>query len=204
MTWYGPRGESLLITYLVPFDTTQTNPAGLLSMAGGVAVADAISNLTGLEPRLRWPNDVLLPDKKVAGILTEVFPVRSDARPPLMVAALGIGLNVNIGQWPDALGASATSLRLRTGRPWPVELIEAAVRTSLRPCLGLLAGSEPKSIVERWRTFDASIGRNYMLAEGTQPEVVRAVAINDAGFLMVRTGTGRQFPVVSARHTSES
>jgi BirA family biotin operon repressor/biotin-[acetyl-CoA-carboxylase] ligase len=106
-SWQAPGWTSVLVSVLL---RPAVEPARLpeLSLIAGGAVAEAIAEVTGLEPAIKFPNDVLLDGKKVAGILAE----SSDAR-----VVLGIGVNAN--QTADQLPADAqtepTSLRVETG-----------------------------------------------------------------------------------------
>jgi BirA family biotin operon repressor/biotin-[acetyl-CoA-carboxylase] ligase len=87
--------------------STVLRPAPLLTLALGLATADAITRATGIACDLRWPNDVLIGAKKVAGILVELV----DG-----AAISGIGVNVNHARFPPDLAGEATSLRLHAGR----------------------------------------------------------------------------------------
>jgi BirA family biotin operon repressor/biotin-[acetyl-CoA-carboxylase] ligase len=106
--WDAPAGTSILCSMLlVPPVATERLPR--LTPVAGRAVAAALAAATGLEPRLKFPNDVLLEGRKVAGILAEA----SEGR-----VVLGIGVNVNQTPAELAGGASTppTSLRIATGR----------------------------------------------------------------------------------------
>src|SRR5207248_5450490 len=82
----------------------------LLSLAAGLAVVEAIREVTGIIADLRWPNDVLLADKKVCGILAEMNAEVTRVR----YIVLGIGLNVNQAEFAGELAEIATSLRIAT------------------------------------------------------------------------------------------
>lgn len=106
--WLSPRGVSVLCSVLLePPVETQRLPE--LSLVAGEACAEAIAAVTGLEPAIKLPNDILLEGRKAAGILAEA----RDGR-----VVLGVGINVNVP--PDDLPAEvdrpATSLLVETGR----------------------------------------------------------------------------------------
>ena len=106
--WLAPPGTSLLVSILL---RPQVDPARLpeLSLVAGRACAEAIASVTGLEPDVKFPNDVLLGGRKVAGILTEA----SEGR-----VVLGVGVNVTQrpGELPPDARTPATSLAIETGR----------------------------------------------------------------------------------------
>jgi BirA family biotin operon repressor/biotin-[acetyl-CoA-carboxylase] ligase len=107
--WEAPAGTSVLVSVLL---RPAVEPARLpeLSLVAGGAVAEAIVEVTGIEPTIKFPNDVLIDGRKVAGILAE----SSEGR-----VVLGIGVNVNQSreQLPDDTQTEPTSLRVELGEP---------------------------------------------------------------------------------------
>ncbi|HXV02979.1 MAG TPA: biotin--[acetyl-CoA-carboxylase] ligase [Gaiellaceae bacterium] len=107
--WYAPAGASVLVSVnLTPSVETARLPE--LSLVAGVAVAEAIAAVTGVRPEVKFPNDLLIDGRKVAGILAEA----RDGR-----VVLGIGINANIpeAELPDAVDTPPTSLLAATGAP---------------------------------------------------------------------------------------
>ncbi len=105
-TWSSPSGSSILISVLL-FPPKSLDDLGWLTALGAVAVAEVVADQTGLDPRIKWPNDVRVDGKKLAGVLVERG----------LGTVLGIGLNVNIAEFPDELRDLATSLEILLGRP---------------------------------------------------------------------------------------
>ena len=108
-TWEAPAGTSVLVSILLLPDVEPPRLPELSLVAGG-AVAEAIAEVTGLEPAIKFPNDVLVGGRKVAGILAE----SSEGR-----VVLGIGVNANqmLEQLPEDVQTQPTSLRLELGEP---------------------------------------------------------------------------------------
>jgi BirA family biotin operon repressor/biotin-[acetyl-CoA-carboxylase] ligase len=132
--WHSEPGNGIYCSFLL---RPPMSPADALwlSLIAGVAVQDAVREVTGLHPDIRWPNDLLLNEKKVAGILTEM----SSETTRVQYAVIGIGINVNHAGFPPELGHSSTSLRLETGKEWPrFELVAALMRALDREYRGLL------------------------------------------------------------------
>jgi len=117
-SWEAPPGTALLCSILLKPPADRAAPQ--LSLVAGVAVADAIEQVVGLAAQLKWPNDVMLRRRKVAGCLAE-------ARDGGVV--LGIGVNVN--QTGDQLPERAGSLRTLTGRDWDREELLASLLDDL-------------------------------------------------------------------------
>jgi BirA family transcriptional regulator, biotin operon repressor / biotin---[acetyl-CoA-carboxylase] ligase len=164
-TWVGPPGRALLGSLLL------RDPPRLLPLAAGAAVAE----LAGPRARVKWPNDVLLDGRKVAGILVE-------GRPGEGWSVLGIGLNVAVREedLPAELRCSAGTLGLEPD----------ALEPTLRQLLELLERwitADPAAVLDRVRTRDALLERQVGWADG---EGVGA-GIDGEGRLLVRTEGGR-------------
>ena len=165
-SWSAPPGRALLMSLVL----REAHP--LLPLAAAVGVAEAV----GDDARIKWPNDVLVADRKVAGILAE-------GRPQEGWAVLGIGVNVAVcvEDLPPELHATAATL----GRE-PSE-----VEPFLESLLGTLEGAlslPPERLLDAWRARDALLGREIGWASGTGT----AAGIDGEGRLVVELpGGGR-------------
>jgi BirA family transcriptional regulator, biotin operon repressor / biotin---[acetyl-CoA-carboxylase] ligase len=117
-TWTAPPGRTLLFS--IVFRRT-VSPIYLTALCS-VSIAEALRGLTGLSATIKWPNDVMMGDRKVCGILAEAI---WQQQPQITV--VGIGLNVNVDPVADGLPPTATSLSQQLGRP----LARDAVLTSI-------------------------------------------------------------------------
>lgn len=115
--WDAPPGTSLLMSILV---RPRSGPErwGGYSLVSALAVADALSRLAELAPRLKWPNDVLVRGRKIAGILLESRMPAAGAGGAVAGGVIAVGIGVNLAQraFPAALAMRATSVALETGR----------------------------------------------------------------------------------------
>lgn len=134
--WQAGWGQSSLMSLV--YHLPPKSDAGQLGLVVALAVADAVASLTGLAPRLKWPNDILLEGRKVAGILVEIAPAAPNARgggegSGVGKAILGIGVNINQERFDDSEGFAypPTSLHLATGRTLEVGRVAAAVSSAL-------------------------------------------------------------------------
>ena len=174
-SWVAPAGRALLMSLLLR-DLDRRH--ALLPLAAAVAVSEACEDVARVECEIKWPNDVWIAGRKVAGILLE-------GRPQEGWAVLGIGLNVATaaGEFPAELAETATSLRVSGGSPIEVEDVLAALLAALERRLA----DDPGAVLAAWRGRDALHGRHvrWQNGEGT------AAGIDDDGALLVDTTTGR-------------
>ena len=164
-TWSAPPKSAVLMSVVLR-ELSETLP-----LAAAVAVCEALP----VEALIKWPNDVWIDGRKVAGILVE-------GRPQEGWAVLGIGLNVAAEQFPDEL--NATSLTL-SGAAVSVDESLAALVGSLETWLS----RSTEEILTAWRSRDALLGRTVRWANGSQDGV--AVGVDDSGALIVDTAAGR-------------
>ncbi len=185
-SWISPQGAGLYFS-IVLRPRTEPTRLPLLTLTAGVAVAAALHSL-GVRPGLKWPNDILLSDKKVGGILTEgVF---SGQKPEAVV--LGIGLNVNTPQdgLPDSLQDLATSVRLHVGRPISRIRLLQAVLEKVEHWYGLFCDDGFDTVLRAWRQFDATTGRQVEVNLPQSRLVGTADGICSDGTLLVRDAAG--------------
>ena len=179
--WIDEPGASLLTSIIL---RPRLTPARLptLSLAAGVAVAEALERVTGRMPRLKWPNDVLVDGRKLAGILLE-----SRIGPsPLVV--LGIGVNLAQRVFPPDLAERATSVRLATGRRVDADTLLTALLESLDAWRTRLETEGWAPIRERWCALTETLGRRVSIddVQGI------AVDVDEDGALIVVEGDVRR------------
>lgn len=182
-SWVSPPGVGLYVsTVLRP----PPHAVPLVTVAAGVAVADAIQAATGLVAQLKWPNDVYAGDRKVAGVLAE-----ASTSGTIDYVVLGFGINVMRGAYPPDIAARATSIEGELGRG-----VDRGVL--LAECLCCLAGryaelqrGRTDAVVAAWRARAAlTLGRIVRWDAAGAPLEGVAENIDDTGALLVRTRTG--------------
>ena len=181
--WSSTPGASIAMSVLVP----TLGPDDALPLRVGLAVAEAIESVAPtLQPTLKWPNDVLLSGRKVAGILCEAAG-----------ASVVVGVGVNVGQRAEDFSSlpagAATSLALSLPPPTPAPS-RAEVVGAFLSRLRAQWGGASDGWREGWEARDALAGRRVTCTHG--PEGV-AVGFDTRGALLVRTPSARVVPVVS-------
>ena len=176
--WVSPSGGiwlSILIRPQVP-----ATHAPVYTLASAVATARAVAEL-GVEARIKWPNDVLVDGKKVAGILTEM---EGEAdRISWLVAGIGLNANVEVDELPTDRGV--TSLLAETG---PVDR-RTVTQTLLSEWYEL--HTNPGDILGGWRNLSATLGRTVRVDTPNGQVIGEAVDIEFPGALVVDTTEGR-------------
>ncbi|MGH7390913.1 MAG: biotin--[acetyl-CoA-carboxylase] ligase [Candidatus Rokuibacteriota bacterium] len=196
--WQDAPGASLLVSILVrPALDVRSLP--WLSYVAAIAVAEALQEAAGLAPRLKWPNDVLVDDHKIAGILLETRATTAAPRPPTPraglaapVTVIGIGINLEPASVPPELADRATSVREAGGRPVERETLLAAVVAALDGWRARLEREGVEPIRRGWLALAHTIGRRVEVGE------VRGVAVDlDAGGALVVDADGGRRRVVA-------
>ena len=187
-SWVSPAGGNLYFTIVVRPSVEQLQR---LSMVTPVAVANAVEQVLGLYPRIKWPNDLHLGGKKCAGILIEA---EWDGPRPAF-ALVGIGLNVNFdpAAHATALDTPATSLALERGRLVPREPLLAAILASFE---GAFDGAASPALFKGWRARQAVLGRPITLSggpDGVLEGVAKDVAEDGALIVRLADGSERRF-----------
>ena len=187
--WFAPPGGALCLSLSWTF-AQMPRDVGSLSLAIGVCVLRALGRVGVSQLQLKWPNDVLLGDAKLGGILIEL---RAEATGPAC-AVIGIGLNVVLGA-PliariNATGVAATDLRAAGIDPARRNGIAAQV---IEACVGGLAEFERdglRAFMDEWRRADALRGRTVTVLNGDERTRGLARGIDVSGALLVEASQG--------------
>ena len=196
--WFSPPGVNLYMSVLLRPDLVIAD-VPIFSFLASLALTDAIWAL-GIPAGVKWPNDVVIGRRKVAGARLDV----GLAGDRVSYVVLGVGINVNIlhQQLETGLGAiaasEATSLREAHGRPIDRNAFAASVLNHLEKWLGLYHSAGPVAIVGAWRQRDILAGHRVTVDTGDASFTGRVVGIDPHGFLVVDDDGGRPRTVASA------
>jgi BirA family biotin operon repressor/biotin-[acetyl-CoA-carboxylase] ligase len=186
--WASPPGSGLYVSVLL---RPRLAPADALwlSLAAGLAVREAVKQVTSLEADLRWPNDLLFGSRKFCGILTEMNAEVTRVRH----LVIGIGINVHQPRFPDELRELATSLHIETGRDWPRQELLTTLLQSLEREIAALTSSLPeaqKSILDRLENSSSWIRGKQVYVEELDGYAGVTAGLDARGFLQIRTSEG--------------
>ncbi len=167
--WFSPPGVNLYFSMTVDVSGIEPASVHLVSAAAGVGLHRAVSTLTDGDLSLKWPNDLYLNGRKLAGILSEIAP-DPGGRP---WALCGLGLNVNVETFPPELERKATSLRIEERRAFNREEILAAAVLEIDRAAQLLAPSGAGPLLDEYRRRCTLWGRTAAVdgLEGVMEDV---------------------------------
>ncbi len=159
-----------------------------LPLIAGVAVAQAIQRVTNLSPKLKWPNDIFLQDRKVGGILTEM----SAEMDRLDWVIVGIGLNVNAPResFSDEISEIATSLRIENSNPVPRVKLLQTLLAELEMLYVEFREYGFEQIREKWKVLSNTVGEQVVISSSAGEMAGLAVDIDSDGALIIRTEDG--------------
>ena len=186
-TWFSPPGAGLYASVVI----RNTAAAPFLTLAGGVAIADALRHLTGLPAEIKWPNDIVLEAglgrrRKLAGILAE----GTSGGDGLQHVVLGFGINILRSAYPPDMGGSATSLEVELGRPVSSAAVLAECLVGIAERMHELSTAQSERVLGRWSELSpSSRGRRvaWETTVGTRTGITNGIDAD--GALLVRRGT---------------
>ncbi len=178
--WFSDEA-SLTASLLLFTDTPDFPHPSFLTHLAGLALSRAVEQVTGLATQIRWPNDVIYKDKKLAGILCEG---RKSA------VAVGIGLNVNQESFPEDL-PDAGSLRMATGRAWDkLVLLEGFLR-EIFAGIERTGNGESAQVLADIKARSAIMHRRVEMQTLLRKHVGTVIDLDSEGRVVLRTDSGR-------------
>ncbi|MFB3854230.1 MAG: biotin--[acetyl-CoA-carboxylase] ligase [Vicinamibacterales bacterium] len=192
-TWFSPAGAGLYVSFLLRPGSGEGHrargPAAvhLLTLAIGVALADALRVGTGLPVEIKWPNDLVVGRRKLGGILAEAVDIWS----PAGHVTVGFGLNLHSTAYPPDVASRATSIEAELGRPPDRALILAESLAAIDRVCGELEHGRFGAILSRWQELAPS-SRGTAVRWVTPGGERRAVTagITEDGALLLQTEHG--------------
>ncbi len=194
-SWSSGEG-GLFFSVLLRPSTERTVVPGMITLSAGIAVAEAVRE-HGIEVGLKWPNDVIVNGKKACGILAEAS--FNDGVAESVV--LGIGVNVNIKDFPDELREIATSMYLETGRITDRRLVLSSILKIFGSLYDEASWDENAQVIGRYKELCLNIGKPVILTKAVTGERVEGVGadIDANGGLIIRLADGSA-PHITVAH----
>ena len=189
--WESPKGTSVSMTLLLRPEI-KPNQAPQLTLVMALAVARAISRISGETCSIKWPNDILMKDKKICGILTEM----SAEMDYVHYVVIGCGINVNQDMIPEELEKIATSIKIETGKSYQrSELIAEILSNFEQLYQQFLIHADLSLFIEEYNRYLVNQGRRVRVLDPKAEFEGEALGISPNGELLVRTETGETVEV---------
>jgi BirA family biotin operon repressor/biotin-[acetyl-CoA-carboxylase] ligase len=193
-TWFSPSRQGIYASLILRPSIAPTETPRMTLLAA-VAVADTLLALTPLEAKIKWPNDILVRGRKIAGILTEI----STGMDVVDYMVVGLGLNVNIptDDFPDEIRTQATSILTETAAPFSRPPLLRRYLEQFEYYYNIFNAEGFDPVLQRWRALTDMLGRRVRVDMiGTQC-VGEVSDFDQEGFLILRDESGRSVRIFS-------
>jgi len=181
--WSSPRARGLYFSFVLR-PHLPLNQLAQLTLMSAVALAEAIEEISELKPLIKWPNDILLGNNKLAGILTELR-AESDQ---VKFVVVGIGLNVNTPS--HQLTSGASSLKVAAGKSFNRVQVFQAVLRSLEKWYLKLLHHEFAQVMDEWKKRSATLKKRIRISDPSGIIEGEAVDLDEDGALLIRKDNG--------------
>ncbi|MCE5199776.1 MAG: biotin--[acetyl-CoA-carboxylase] ligase [Armatimonadota bacterium] len=190
-TWWDHPGRNVLMSMVLRPDKP-VSCLGEMAFVVSLGVAEYIAREHGLEPGLKWPNDVMIGSRKIVGILVEAVPSQEGC------VVAGIGLNVNQPKFPSELAGIATSLAIESGRFYDVDSIADGIAASVLEIHRDYLKNGFEETLGLWRKYMWGVGKQACIMTGDQEVIGIIDGVNCSGALVLRDSSGNTIVVHAA------
>jgi len=185
--WISPARKGLWLSVLLR-PALSPQAATQLTVMAATALLRTIRRMTPLRPAIKWPNDILISGKKVAGVLTELSAELD--RINHIVLGIGIDVNLSASDLPPDLREIATSLKIETGTEFRRADLAAELLQQLDRDYHLICRGEFSKICDEWQENCVTLGQRVKIRIGARIIAGHAEALDDNGALLLRTEHG--------------
>ncbi len=192
--WFSPPFLNLYLSVILR-PRIPPHQAPLITLMAAVATADAIRNFSGLLPLIKWPNDILLRDRKVAGLLNEIHSEMD--RIHFVILGIGVNLNTDEKQFSKEIRSIATSLKIETGQIVSRKAFAQSLLLELERWYSIFLEEGGDAVLKAWRDRADIRGRKVKVTSFGETLVGTAIDVDSDGALILETGDGKQRRVMA-------
>lgn len=178
-TWYSQRGGLYFTLILRP--KLPATSAFLMNFITSTALATTIREQTGLKAEVKWPNDILIGDKKLSGMLSELEASEE------LVSFVNIGIGINVNNDPTGDEKTATSIALELDHTFKRRVLLSSFLETLE---GRLSNFKPEDAVSEWKKYTMTLGRQVKIVTLRETAEGKAVDIDETGALILEQNDG--------------
>ncbi|MFG6114546.1 biotin--[acetyl-CoA-carboxylase] ligase [Halobacillus sp. MO56] len=193
--WHSKRNEGIWFSLLLKPELPPVQ-APQITLLTAVVLAEAIASISDLSPQIKWPNDLLINHKKIAGILTEMQAEQDQ----IQYIVLGIGINVNQDEssLPEDIRHKATSLRQESGKTWDINWLIQLILETFENTYEQFIQEGFLPIKNKWEKYGYRLGQEVTISTMRKTWQATLVGIEADGALLTRTEEGIQEKLYSA------
>ena len=192
--WFSPPFLNLYLSVILRPDISPHH-ASLITLMAAVAVADAVRKFSGLIPLIKWPNDVLLRDRKVAGLLNEID--SETDRIHFVILGIGVNLNVDERAFSSEILDVATSLKIETGQTVSRKAFLQSLLRELEAWYSIFLEEGNAVILNAWRDRAQISGRKISVTSFGERIVGTGIDVDSDGALLLKMDDGKRRRVVA-------
>ena len=192
--WFSPPFLNLYLSVILR-PKIPPHQASLITLMAAVATADAIQKFSGLLPLIKWPNDILLRDRKIAGLLNEIHSEMD--RIHFVILGIGVNLNLDKRKFSKEFGAGATSLKIEMGQAISRKIFLQTLLQELEKWYTIFMKEGSAHILKAWRDRAHIKGRRVKVTSFGKALTGVAVDIDSDGALILETAGGKRERVVA-------
>jgi len=185
--WLSPARKGLWFSVLLRPDL-RPQAATQLTVAAATALVRAIDSWTGLRTEIKWPNDILIRGKKVAGVLTELNAELDHVK--YLILGIGVDVNLTASDLSAELRKIATSLKIEAGESFRRADLAAAIMRELDRDYDRIRKQQFAAVADEWQAHCSTLGRRVAIHIGERTLEGRAESLDADGALLLRTDHG--------------
>jgi BirA family biotin operon repressor/biotin-[acetyl-CoA-carboxylase] ligase len=187
-SWESPSGCGIFMTLMLKPDINPNN-ASMLTLVAALATAKAITDVTGADARIKWPNDIVIDGRKICGILTEM----SAQFDYINHIVIGIGVNVHNEQFPEEIRGTAGSLLLACGRRFHRAQLIARFLERFEESYAVFRQTEDlEGLMKEYNALLVNANQQVRVLDPKEPFEGKAIGITKKGELIVDTWESRK------------
>ena len=191
-SWHSPAGVGVYCS-IVLRPKMAPRKGQLITLMASVSIVKAIAQRTGLSPRVKWPNDILINDRKVAGILLESR--LSGAQIGYVVLGFGINVNNDAADLPEDIRVKASSLLMELKKPVDRGTLVIEIFSELERIYDSFQRHNFPLILEQWRHYSSTLGQRVRIWQKDKATVGIALDLTEDGGLLLKLEGGKQVVV---------
>ncbi|MFQ9310970.1 MAG: biotin--[acetyl-CoA-carboxylase] ligase [Paraclostridium sordellii] len=189
--WHSRKYDGIWMSIILKPDISPMD-APFITLIAGASIVKALDNL-GIKSTIKWPNDIILNNKKVCGILTEL----SAEIERVNYIVLGIGINVKTLDFPEDIKNIATSIKKESYEASRVDIIRNILEEFEKNYIDYTVNGDKSKTLDICRKFSAIINKEIYIIKNNEKEIVKCIDINSDGNLIIQDKEGNKKEIVS-------